>query len=66
MSAAPKRHRADDHLLLLCPKCHKRLPLSGRVSMSGTTGVFCRGCRRTVQVSIDVREEEASPTEAQE
>ena len=66
MSAAPKRHRADDALLLLCPKCQKRLPLSGRVSMNGTTGLYCRGCRRTVQVSIEVGDDEAKTPVAQE
>ncbi len=44
-------------VVLLCPNCQKRLPLSGRLSMRGTTGIYCRHCRRTVQVTMDVADD---------
>jgi predicted amidophosphoribosyltransferase len=46
-------------VVLLCPNCQKRLPLSGRLSMRGTTGIYCRHCRRTVQVTMDVADDVA-------
>ena len=64
MSAAPKRERIDPNVLLLCPECRKRLPLSGRLLMRGTTGVYCRGCHRTVQVSIEVGDDDANTSPA--
>lgn len=63
MSAAPKRERTDPNVLLLCPKCGKRLPLSGSLAMLGTTGVYCRGCRRTIQVSMDMGEDEENTSD---
>ena len=47
----------DSPVILACPNCGKRLPLSGTLSMRGTTGVFCRHCHRTVQVTMDLANE---------
>lgn len=44
----------------MCPNCGKRLPLSGRLCMRGTTGIYCRGCHRTVQVSMEIDDDETS------
>ena len=49
----------DGSLVLLCPNCDKRLPLSGTLSMRGTTGIYCRHCHRTVQVTMDLPDEAA-------
>jgi len=61
MSAAPRRGQDDSPVVLLCPKCGKRLPLSGPISMLGTTGVYCRGCCRTVRVSIQLGDTDRIP-----
>ena len=41
-------------LVILCPQCRRRLPLSGEICMSGTVGLFCRGCRRTIQITVNL------------
>ena len=43
---------------LLCPRCKKRLPLGGTLSMRGTTGIFCRHCRHTVQVTMELADKD--------
>lgn len=48
-----------DGVILLCPSCDKRLPLGGTLSMRGTTGIFCRHCHRTVQVTMKMLEEDS-------
>jgi hypothetical protein len=53
-------------VFLLCPNCKKRLPLSGTLSMRGSTGVFCRNCHSTVRVSMDIEDARRSGDESQE
>ncbi len=64
MSQAAKQDLSDARVALLCPNCGKRLPLSGRFSVRGTAGVFCRGCQRTVQISMDMEEDCAGAFDA--
>lgn len=66
MANSSDHAREDSALILLCPNCDKRLPLSGKLSMRGTTGIFCRHCRQTVQVSMDVVDGRIADAEQQE
>jgi predicted amidophosphoribosyltransferase len=66
MANPSDRTHEDSALVLLCPNCDKRLPLSGKLSMRGTTGIFCRHCRQTVQVSMDVVDGRIAGAEPQE
>ncbi len=59
MTASAQPEPLDARVVLMCPNCGKRLPLSGRFSVIGTAGVFCRGCQRTVQISMDIEEDDA-------
>ena len=54
MSVAVSDATKTAPVMLLCPNCHKRLPLSGPFSMRGSLGVFCRNCRCTVPLSMEV------------
>jgi len=66
MANTSDRAHQDSALVLLCPNCDKRLPLSGKLSMRGTTGIYCRHCHQTVQVSMDVVDGRVGDAEAQE
>jgi len=59
MSAGNNKDKTYDTVTLLCPRCRKRLPLGGTLSMRGTTGIFCRHCRRTVQVTMEMVEKDS-------
>ncbi len=54
MVAAVNDARTTSPVFLLCPKCQKRLPLSGSLSIRGSVGIYCRNCHRTVRLSMDV------------
>jgi len=54
MPGNEQQDKTYDTVTLLCPRCAKRLPLGGTLSMRGTTGIFCRHCRRTVQVTMEM------------
>ena len=47
----------NSHVVLCCPNCGKRLPLSGTLCMLGTTGVYCRYCRRTIEITMRIADE---------
>ena len=49
--------KPDCPLVILCPGCGKRLPMGGKLSMQGTTGIFCRNCHRTVQITMALAED---------
>ena len=62
MAATNDTPKEQKTVALLCPLCGKRLPVSGTLSMRGTTGIFCRHCRHTVQVTMEVADKKnASP-----
>ena len=59
MPATNGKDKEFARVTLLCPCCGKRLPLGGTLSMRGTTGIFCRHCRRTVQVTMEMVEKDS-------
>jgi predicted amidophosphoribosyltransferase len=66
MAAAASDSKSTSAVLLLCPNCQKRLPMSGSLSMRGTAGIYCRNCRCTVQLSMDVIAADQKQEDAQE
>ena len=60
MVVSRNESKQSSPVILLCPNCDKRLPLSGTLSMRGTTGIYCRHCHRTVQVTMDLASEAAN------
>lgn len=64
MTVSGGTQKSASRVTLLCPNCRKLLPLSGTLSMRGTTGIFCRSCQRTVQISMDIEEDDAGASDA--
>ncbi|MFW6115849.1 MAG: hypothetical protein ACOC7Y_02180 [Chloroflexota bacterium] len=54
MRPAPQYCRACTRVVLFCPECGKRLPLSGEQRFQGTVTVFCRHCRCGIEIALKV------------
>jgi hypothetical protein len=55
---AVSKNNRNSPVVLRCPRCGKRLPFSGTLSMLGTASVYCRNCGRTVEVTMRIPDDE--------
>ena len=54
MVAVETHQKVNAPARLLCPRCHNRLPLAGDICLVGQVGLFCRTCKATIILSVEV------------
>jgi hypothetical protein len=60
-----KRPKADAAVRLLCPKCRSRLPIAGDLRFVGQVGYYCRHCKATILITMEVIPEGGSPSDGE-
>lgn len=67
MEAVTTRSQVNAQARLLCPRCRSRLPIAGDICLVGQVGFFCRTCKATIIISVEVvlNGEEGSPNDGE-